>query len=85
MLLNTAISCYVLQLISFCGLVNIISNASLKPKEILVETNKHTYTQDMEKKKKKKKKKKKRKKKKEKKTKTKQNIENGMREITYMG
>jgi hypothetical protein len=36
--------------------VNIISNASLKPKEILVETNKHTYTQDMEKKEKKKKK-----------------------------
>jgi hypothetical protein len=24
--------------------VNIISNASLKPQEILVETNKHTYT-----------------------------------------
>jgi len=34
--------------------VNIISNASLKPKEILVETNKHTYTQDMEKRKEKK-------------------------------
>jgi hypothetical protein len=42
--------------------VNIISNASLKPKEILVETNKHTYTQDMEKKKKKKKEKRKEKK-----------------------
>jgi mannitol-specific phosphotransferase system IIBC component len=66
MLLNTAISCYVLQLISFCGLVNIISNASLKPKEILVETNKHTYTQDMEKKKKKKKKKKRKEKKRKK-------------------
>jgi mannitol-specific phosphotransferase system IIBC component len=67
MLLNTAISCYVLQLISFCGLVNIISNASLKPKEILVETNKHTYTQDMEKKKKKKKKKREKKRKERKK------------------
>jgi hypothetical protein len=41
--------------------VNIISNASLKPKEILVETNKHTYTQDMEKKKDKRKEKKERK------------------------
>jgi hypothetical protein len=47
--------------------VNIISNASLKPKEILVETNKHTYTQDIKKKKKKKKKKKREKKRKERK------------------